>query len=55
MIVLLEALDALRLALASHNHEWTDSERQIYEAALAEITDEAADCMAIGSPVLVRH
>lgn len=29
------ALDALGLALADHNHQWTDAERDLYEQAIA--------------------
>uniref|UniRef100_A0A6M3LM35 Uncharacterized protein n=1 Tax=viral metagenome TaxID=1070528 RepID=A0A6M3LM35_9ZZZZ len=28
-----EALDALGVALADHNHQWTDKERKLYEGA----------------------
>ena len=38
----LDALDALALALASHDHQWTDKERQLYEAAITELT--SGDC-----------
>lgn len=33
-ITLLGALDTLSDALASHGHQWTESERAIYEQAL---------------------
>jgi len=29
------ALDALGLALADHDHRWTDGERDLYERAIA--------------------
>jgi hypothetical protein len=29
------ALDALGLALANHDHQWTDAERDLYERAIA--------------------
>ena len=32
---LLEALDALAVALADHKHVWTDRERLLYETASA--------------------
>lgn len=32
--VVLEALDALALALAGHNHQWTPRERDLYEKAV---------------------
>ena len=31
---LLEALDAIGLALAEHNHVWTDREKMLYETAV---------------------
>ena len=31
---IIAALDALGLALAYHNHQWTDRERLLYETAL---------------------
>ncbi len=34
-MAVLEALDALALALADHDHKWTDSERHSYESAVA--------------------
>ena len=42
MNVITAALDALALALTNHDHEWTDDERQLYEAAVS-IFD--GDCM----------
>ena len=30
-----DALDALALALADHDHAWTERERQLYETALS--------------------
>ena len=33
MLIALEALDALGLALADHNHVWSERERQLYEMA----------------------
>jgi hypothetical protein len=30
----LSALDALGLALAGHDHQWTDEERRLYEHAV---------------------
>jgi hypothetical protein len=32
---ILDALDALGLALADHGHKWTDHERRLYEDAVA--------------------
>ena len=32
---LVEALDALGVALAGHKHVWTDRERMLYETALS--------------------
>jgi len=31
---LIEALDALALALTDHNHQWTNKERKLYEKAI---------------------
>lgn len=31
---LVEALDALGLALVDHRHQWTDRERMLYETAM---------------------
>jgi hypothetical protein len=31
---ILDALDALALALTNHGHEWTDRERELYEDAI---------------------
>lgn len=46
-----EVLDALALALVSHDHDWTDEERQLYELAVA-ICD---DCMEIDSLVSTTY
>jgi hypothetical protein len=35
------ALDSLGLALAKHEHQWTDGERAIYEEALKTLFDMA--------------
>jgi len=37
----LDALDALGLALANHNHCWSDRERQLYELAVGEVTSSS--------------
>ena len=34
----LHTLDMLALALTNHDHVWSDSERQAYEIAVAELT-----------------
>ena len=38
----INALDALALALTDHDHVWTDRERQLYERAVAVATSD--DC-----------
>ena len=35
METITNALDALGLALANHDHVWSDCERQLYESAVA--------------------
>jgi hypothetical protein len=47
MQIVLDALDTLALALTSHDHKWTDRERQFYEAAVERLT-ASGDCMGIG-------
>ncbi len=34
---ILRALDSLSLALASHGHEWSDREHQLYETAVSYV------------------
>ncbi len=36
-----QALDSLGMALANHNHTWTDEERKSYETACAILKREA--------------
>lgn len=36
-MTLLGALDTLAEALASHDHKWTEAEREIYEQALGDL------------------
>jgi hypothetical protein len=36
--LIIRALDKLSLALAVHNHQWTDEERRLYERAMALLT-----------------
>lgn len=36
--IITKALDKLGLALADHNHQWTDEERRLYERAMAILT-----------------
>ncbi len=38
----LDALDALALALAEHDHQWTIDERRMYEQAVAYLRTELA-------------
>lgn len=45
MNIAIEALDALGLALAEHDHHWTDHERRLYEAA---ISASSSGCMETG-------
>jgi hypothetical protein len=33
--VITKALDALGLALADHNHQWTNKERELYEKSIS--------------------
>ena len=40
---LLEALDALALALVEHDHTWTDRERQLYETATSYLGCRGSD------------
>jgi len=42
MSVIVDALDALGLALVDHGHVWTAHQRQLYERAIS-----SADCMEI--------
>lgn len=42
MGAIVEALDALGLALVEHGHEWTERERQLYDLAVAIAS---GDCM----------
>ncbi|MCC6789340.1 MAG: hypothetical protein IT547_16025 [Hyphomonadaceae bacterium] len=39
----IEALDALALALAEHDHCWTEQERQQYERAIAALSRTGCD------------
>lgn len=45
---MLDALDALAIALVAHDHQWTASESALYEAATA------SNCKGIGSSETVR-
>ena len=38
--VILDALDVLALALATHGHKWTDDERALYEEAIFILEEE---------------
>lgn len=42
-----ECLDLLGMALAHHNHQWTDEERRAYEGAIQLLTSD--DCTETGS------
>ena len=35
---IVNALDALALALTNHDHQWTDEERSLYEKAISILT-----------------
>jgi len=35
---IIEALNALALALAGHDHQWTDKQRDLYEKAIRILT-----------------
>lgn len=39
---ILEALDALAVALAEHGHTWTDRERALYETSVEYLTGGSA-------------
>jgi hypothetical protein len=36
-MVILDALDALAMALLEHDHAWTQKERELYEKATKEL------------------
>ncbi len=38
--IIIKALELLGLALANHNHQWTKTERMIYEKAIAILEKE---------------
>lgn len=42
-----ECLDLLGVALAHHNHQWTEEERQAYETSIELLT--SGDCTETGS------
>ncbi len=44
---ILGCLDSLAVSLAGHDHQWSDQERQDYEAAVALLTSD--DCRETGS------
>lgn len=44
---LIGCLDQLGVALARHDHKWSNEERQAYEASIALLT--SGDCMETGS------
>jgi hypothetical protein len=35
--LIINALDAMGLALTDHNHQWTEEDRSIYEKAIKEL------------------
>lgn len=37
-MIAIKALDALGLALTSHDHQWTKRERELYERAISFLT-----------------
>lgn len=45
---ILECLDALGLALAEHDHQWTPEQRSSYERCAAFLATSSGDCMEIG-------
>jgi len=49
------ALDSLGVALADHNHEWSDGERTIYEQATSIIRTTSGDCMETDSEDSGKH
>ena len=53
-ITVKKALDTLGVALASHNHTWTDEERELYERAIAclDLQENGRPfCNACGWPI----
>lgn len=36
--IIIKALDALGVALANEHHKWTNTERKLYEKAIAMLT-----------------
>lgn len=40
---ILEALDALAIALAAHDHDWTEREHQLYVSAVAYVSGSHTD------------
>lgn len=51
-MIALDALDALGLALTTHNHRWSERERDLYERALIHLT--FADCTDFDSSASAR-
>lgn len=49
MSIVLQALDAMGLALAEKGHHWTPTERWLYEAAVARLRTASCDCTGSGS------
>ncbi len=45
--VILDALDALGLALADHDHMWTHRERRLYERAISFLCRKDFDLLAL--------
>jgi hypothetical protein len=51
----LDALDALALALTTHGHVWTSGERQLYEDAVAALSDAEGDYTGSGLSASQTH
>jgi hypothetical protein len=51
-MIVLDALDALALALTAHGHQWSDRERLLYESAIAGLTSlsrRATEDLTVGT------
>lgn len=47
--MIIGALDSLGVALAGHDHKWTDGEREIYERSISLLRGERP-CEGCGKP-----
>ena len=49
-----QALDLLAVALADHNHQWTDEQREAYESTIGNI-EQWRECAAKAIPFVRRY